>query len=90
MFKDPKVVQCDNGSEFKDDLTKLLEKHNVDVRRATTKYKHTYTAFVGAFNKDLAKQLFKPMDFQELQDPEIWVKNLNKIENKMNNSKPSI
>ena len=71
-------------------MTKLLEKHNVETRRATTKYKHTYTAFVEAFNKELSKLLFKPMDAQELQDPEkvstIWVENLNKIVNKMNNT----
>ena len=44
-----------------------------------------------AFNKELAKLLFKPMDAQELQDPEkvstIWVKNLNNIVNKVNNTK---
>ena len=77
-FKNPKTFQCDSGSEFKNEVTKLLEKHSVDIRRATTKYKHTHTAFVGAFNKELAKLLFKPMDVQELQDPEkvsaIWVK----------------
>ena len=77
MFKCPKIFQCDNGSEFKSGVTKLLEKHNVDIQRVTTKYKHTYTAFVEAFNKELAKHLFKPMDAQELQDPEnvlpIWV-----------------
>ena len=71
-------------------MTKLLEKHNVETRRATTKYKHTYTAFVEAFNKELSKLLFKPMDAQELQDPEkvstIWVKNLNNIVIKMNNT----
>ena len=75
-------------------MTKLLEKHNFNIRRATTKYKHTHTAFVEAFNKELAKLLFKPMDAQELQDPEkvstIWVKNLNKIVNKMNNTKSSM
>ena len=42
------------------------------------------------FNKELAKLFFKPIDAQELQDPEklstIWVKNLNKIVNKMNNT----
>ena len=41
-----------------------------------------------AFNKELAKLLFKPMDAQELQDPEkvsTWVKHLNKTVNKMNN-----
>ena len=94
VFKYPKVFQCDNGSEFKNEVTKLLEKHNVDIRRATTKYKHTHTAFVEAFNKELAKLLFKPMDAQELQDPEkvsaIWVKNLNKIVNKMNNTASSV
>ena len=35
VFKYPKVFQCDNGSEFKKKLTKLLEKHNADIRRAT-------------------------------------------------------
>ena len=70
VFKYPKAFQCDNGSEFKNEVTKLLEKHNVEIRRATTKYKHTHTAFVEAFNKELAKLLFKPMDAQELQDPE--------------------
>ena len=43
-----------------------------------------------AFNKNLAKLLFKPIDAQEFQDPEkvstIWVKNLNKIVKKMNNA----
>ena len=70
MFKYPKLFQCDNGSDFKSDVTKLLKKHNADIRRTTTKCKHTGTAFLEAFNKELAKQLFKPMDAQELQDPE--------------------
>ena len=94
MFKYPKAFQCDNGSEFKNEVTKLLEKHSVDIRRATTKYKHTYTAFAEAFNSELAKLLFKPMDAQELQDPEkfstILVKNLNKTMNKLNNRKSSM
>ena len=94
VFKYPKVFQRDNGSEFKSKVTKLLEKHNVDIRRVTTKYKHTHTAFVEAFNKELANLLFKPMDAQKLQVPEkeptIWVKNLNKIVNKINNTKSSI
>ena len=70
MFNYPKTFQCDNGSEFKNEVTKLLGKHNVDIRRSTTKYKHTHTAFVEAFKNELAKLLFKPMDAQELQDPE--------------------
>ena len=94
VFKYPKVFQCDNESEFKNEVTKLLEKQNADIRRSTTKYKHIHTAFVEPFNKELAKLLFKPMNAQELQDPEkvstIWVKNLNEIVKKMNNTKSSI
>ena len=41
----PKIFQCDNGSEFKGDVTKMLEKHEVKIQRVTTKYKHTHTAF---------------------------------------------
>ena len=78
IFKYPKVLQCDNGCVFKNEVTKLLEKHNVHIRRATTKYKHMHnTAFVEVFNKELAKLLFESMDAQRLKDPEkvstIWV-----------------
>ena len=94
VFKHLKAFQCDNGSEFKNEETKLLEKHNVEIRRATAKYKHTHTAFAEAFNKELAKLLFRSMDAQELQDPEkvstFWVKNLNKTVNKMNNTVSSM
>ena len=89
-FKYPKTFQCDNGSGFKNEVAKLLEKHSIEIRRATTKYKHAHTAFVDAFNKQLAKLLFKLMDPQELQGREkvstTWVKNLNKSVNKINNT----
>ena len=68
----------------------MLEKHNLDIRGVATKYKHTHTAFVEAFSKELAKLLFKPMDALELQDPEkvltIWVNNLNPAVKRMNNT----
>ena len=89
-FKYPRVFQIDNGSEFKGEVTKLLEKHNVDIQRATTKYKHTHTAFVEVFNKKLEKLLFKPMDAQELQNPKkiskIWVKNLDTAVKRLSNT----
>ena len=47
-----KVFQCDNGSDLKSDVTKFLEKRNVDVRRATTKYKYIHRAFVEALLKN--------------------------------------
>ena len=93
-FKYPKVLQIDNSSEFKGEVMKLFEKHNVNIRRATTKYKHTHTAFVEASNKELEKLLFKPMDAQELQDPKnvskIWVKNLDPAVKRLNNTVSSI
>ena len=76
----PKIFQCDNGSEFKGEATKMLEKHEVKIQRVTTKYKHTHTAFVEALNKILTERLFKVQDAQELNDPEkasaTWVKHL--------------
>ena len=55
VFKYPKVFQRDNGPEFKKEVTKLPEKHSSDIRRATTKYKDTHTAFVQASHKELVK-----------------------------------
>ena len=93
-FKYPKIFQCDNSSKFKSKVAKLLESHSVEIKRATTKYKHTHTAFVEAFNKELAKELFKPMDAQELNDPNklsrMWVRNLENTVKRMNNSKTAM
>ena len=69
-LKYPKIFQCDNGSEFKGDVTKMLEKNEVKIRQVTTKYKYTHTAFVEALNKILAERLFKVQDAQELNNPE--------------------
>ena len=76
----PSTCQCDNGSEFKGEVTKMLEKQEVKIRRVMTKYAHTRIAFVEALNKILAERLFKVQDAQELNDPEKvllrWVKHL--------------
>ena len=85
-----KIFQCDNGSEFKGDVTKMLEKNEVKIRRVTTKYKHTHTAFVEALNKILAERLFKVQDAQELNDPEKvssrWVKHLYGLVDELNDT----
>ena len=85
----PKIFQCDNGSEFKGDVTKKLEKQEVKIRRVTTKYKHTHTAFVEALNKILTERLCKLQDAQELNDPEKvssrWVKHLYGLVDELNN-----
>ena len=98
-LKYPKIFQCDNGSEFKGDATKMLEKNEIKIRRIMTKYKYTHTAFVEALNKILTEWLFKVQDAQELNDPEKvssrWVKQLygladelNDIETEMIGMKP--
>ena len=89
-LKYPKIFQCDNGSEFKGEVTKMLEKHEVKIQRVTTKYKHTHTAFVEALNKILAERLFKVQDAQELNGPEkvsgTWVKHLYGLVDELNDT----
>ena len=86
----PGTFQCDNGSEFKGEVTKMSEKQEVKIRRVATKYKHTHTAFVEALNKILAERLFKVQDAQELNDPEHvssrWVKHLYGLVDELNNT----
>ena len=86
----PKIFQCNNGSEFKGEMTKMLEKHEVKIRQVTTKYAHTHTAFVEALNKILAERLFKVQDAQELSDPEKvssrWVKLLYGLVDELNDT----
>ena len=68
----------------------MLEKQEVKIRRVTTKYKHTHTAFVEALNKILAERLFKVQDAQELNDPEkvsaTWVKHLYGLVDELNDA----
>ena len=89
-FTYPKIFQFDNGSKFKGEVTKMLEKQEVKIQRVTTKYKHTHTAFVEALNKILAERLFKVQDAQELNDPEKvssrWVKHMYGLVDELNDT----
>ena len=86
----PKIFQCNNGSEFKGEVTKMLEKQEAKIRRVTTKYAHTHIAFVEALNKILTERLFNVQDAQELNDPEKvssrWVKHLYGLVNELNDT----
>ena len=90
----PNIFQSDNGNEFKAEVTKMLEKHEVKIQRITTKYKHTHTAFVEALNKILTERLFKVQDAQELNDPErvsaTWVKHLYGLVDELNDTTTEI
>ena len=80
-LKYPKIFQCDNGSKFKGDVTKMLEKNEFKIRRVTTKYKQ-----LGA----VAERLFKVQDAQELNDPKKvssrWVKHLYGLVDELNDT----
>ena len=84
----PSIFQCNNGSEFKGEMAKMLEKHKAKIRRVTTKYPHTHTAFVEALNKIRTERLFKVQNAQELNDPEKvssrWVKHLYGLVDELN------
>ena len=86
----PSTFQCDYGSKFKGEVTKMLEKCEVKIWRVTTKYAHTHTAFVEALNKILAERLFKVQNAQELNDPEKvssrWVRHLYGLVDELNNT----
>ena len=86
----PSTFQCDNGSEFKGEVIKMLEKHEVKIRQVTMKYAHTHTAFVEALNEILAERLFKIQNAQELNDPEKvssrWVKHLYGLVDELNDT----
>ena len=89
-LKYPKIFQCDNGNEFKGDVTKMLEKNEVKIRRVMMKYKHTHTVFVEALNNILTERLFKVQDARELNDPEKvpsrWVKHLYGLVDELNDT----
>ena len=83
----PKIFQCDNGCEFKGEVTKMLEKQEVKIQQVITKYMHTHTAFVEALNRILAERLFKVQDAQELKEKVLsrWVKHLYGLVDELNN-----
>ena len=87
-LKYPKIFQCDNGSEFKGDVTMMSEKNEVKIQRVITKYKDTHAAFVEALDKILTERLLKVQDAQELNDPEKvssrWVKHLYGLVDELN------
>ena len=90
----PIIFQCNNGSKFKGEMTKMLEKQEVKIRRVTMKYAHTHTAFVEALNKILSERLFKVQDAQERNDPEKvsswWVKHLYELTDELNDMETEV
>ena len=82
----PKVLQVDGGSEFKDEVIRLMEKKGVRIRVGTT---HKNQAIVERYNRTLAERLFKIQDaiefITEIENT-AWVGNLTDIVNELNDS----
>lgn len=58
VFKYPKAFQCEKRSDFKRNVTRFLKKYNAGS--TTTTYKHSHTAFLEAFKKELLKSCLRP------------------------------
>ena len=86
----PKIFQCNNGSKFKAEVTKMLEKCGFMIQRVTMNYKHMHTAFIEALNKLLIEQLFKVQDVQELNNVEkvlsTWMRYMYGLKDRLNDT----
>ena len=86
----PKMFQCNNGSEFKAEVTKMLEMCGFTIQQVTMKYRYMHTAFIEALNKLLIEQLFKVQDVQELNNIEkvlsTWVMYLYGLKDQLNDT----
>ena len=64
----PKTLIIDEGSEFRGDTTKLMEKHDVIIQRGDPS-QHRSQGIVERFNKTLADRLFTYQYHKEFEDP---------------------
>lgn len=62
----PKLLQVDPGREFFSDVTSLLNKHGVQIRRGVVGV-HRNQAIVERFNRTLAERLFGHQYYKELE-----------------------
>ena len=71
----PKKLMVDDGGEFKKEVSTLMHKHDVEIRRAEPGH-HRSQAFVESFNRWLAQRLFRGQYEKELatnKDNREWV-----------------
>ena len=87
-LKWPKVLQVDPGHEFMGAVTKLLTKHNVQIRRGNVNV-HRDQGIVERFNRTLAERLFTHQYAKEITVPgersREWVKRLPSVITALNN-----
>ena len=86
----PKTLIIDEGSEFRGDTTKLMDKHDVIIQRSDPS-QHCSQGIVERFNRTLADRLFTYQYHKELEDPSKsnreWVFRLQNVVSFLNNEK---
>ena len=85
-----KTLIIDEGSEFRGDTTKLMDKHNVIIQKSDPSQHHSQ-GIVERFNRTLADRLFTYQYHKELEDPSKsnreWVFRLQNVVSSLNNEK---
>ena len=85
-----KTLIIDEGSEFRGDTTKLMDKHDVIIQRSDP-IQHRSQGIVERFNRTLADRLFTYQYDKELEDPSKsnreWVFRLQNVVSSLNNEK---
>ena len=86
----PKTLIIEEGSEFRGDTTKLMDKHDVIIQRSDPS-QHRSQGIVERFNRTLADRLFTYQYHKELEDPSKsnreWVFKLQNVVSSLNNEK---
>ena len=86
----PKALIVDDGKEFYEDVTKLMEKQDVMIQRGDPS-QHRSQGIIERFNRTLADRLFSYQYHKELEDPSKsnreWVSRLQNVVSALNNEK---
>ena len=88
----PKTLMVDPGREFMGEVTRLMEKHNTQIRRSDAG-NHRAQAFVERANRTLGEKIFSHQSAQELVTGDVskeWVKRLPFLIKNMNHKKTRI
>ena len=79
----PKIIQADNGSEFKGDFSDWTKENKIDLIK-TLSYSPTSNGLIENFNKQLRKMIWEgTIRYNSLN----WVNHLNEYTNNHNNHK---
>ena len=87
-LKYPKTLIVDPGREFMGDVTKLMNRHNVNIQRSEAG-NHRAQAFVERANRTLSERLFSHQYAQEMISDDrsrVWVKRLPAILKTLNST----